>query len=90
MRDQMPEGYEIPLHKSLAEPVLWMGLPRPIFWGISLTTVMLVVIFQISYMSLVAILLGITSFIVCQILAHRDPEFYKVMIANSYYKKHYY
>ena len=90
MKDTIPEGFEVPLHKSVAEPILWMGLPRPILFAISLTTIMLVVIFQISYMSIIAIIHGISAYIACLQLTNRDPEFYKVILKNSVYKKHYY
>lgn len=29
--EELPEGYEIPIHRSLVQPLYWMGVPRNLF-----------------------------------------------------------
>ena len=30
-KEELPEGYEIPIHRSLVKPLYWMGVPRNLF-----------------------------------------------------------
>ena len=31
-KEELPEGYEIPIHRSLVKPLYWMGVPRNLFY----------------------------------------------------------
>lgn len=83
---ELPEGYEVPLHRSLSQPMLWMGLPRSLFF----LTVFAGIFGGIILKSFMAIGVAAAVYLMCRFLARYDKQFHQVFMANRYYKKFYY
>ena len=73
---KLPEGYIIPIHRSLIQPLYWMGVPRTILGG---------VIFKSFFVPVVALCVHFLF----KYLGSKDPDFYKVFWASKSYKKFY-
>ena len=83
---EYPEGYVIPLHRSLTRPMLWFGVPRNILILFSFLGIVGVAIFQ-------SIIFGVICFLCvlyARYLTSKDNQFHQVLWAKRYYKKIYY
>lgn len=83
---KLPEGYEIPLHRSLSMPMLWMGIPRPLFFLAIFFGIFAVMIFK----SMAMLIISFFMYLLFRWLARYDKQFHRVFLANRYYKKYYY
>jgi type IV secretion system protein VirB3 len=71
------DGFEVPLHRSLVEPMLLVGLPRRLALSLWLTTVSLVfVLHQIWFLPI-----GIAVHVVCAAVTRSDPYFFEILPA---------
>jgi len=87
MRDiSMPEGYEIPIHRSLTQPMLWMGIPRSLFFIAIFFGLFGAMIFK----SWIAVAISACLYSLFRFLARHDKEFHRVWFARRYYKSFYY
>lgn len=71
---QLPEGFEVPIHRSLTEPILIGGLPRN--FAILLWTPGMVVILGLYQLWFLPI--QIALHLVFVYLTRRDPDFFEV------------
>jgi type IV secretion system protein TrbD len=71
---QLPEGFEVPIHRSLTEPILIGGLPRT--FAILLWTPGMVVILGLYQLWFFPIQIALHLAFVY--LAKRDPHFFEV------------
>ncbi|HVV49361.1 MAG TPA: VirB3 family type IV secretion system protein [Polyangia bacterium] len=71
---QLPEGFEVPIHRSLTEPILIGGLPRN--FAILLWTPGMVVILGLYQLWFLPIQLAVH--LVFVFLTRRDPDFFEV------------
>jgi type IV secretion system protein TrbD len=71
---QLPEGFEVPIHRSLTEPILIGGLPRN--FAILLWTPGMVVILGLYQLWFLPIQLALHLVFVC--LTRRDADFFEV------------
>lgn len=75
MSEPLPDGYEVPVHLSLAEPILLAGVPRR-FAILSMTVTLLIVLglklwwFGIPF--------GLVIHTTAMALTHRDPLWFDV------------
>jgi type IV secretion system protein TrbD len=72
----VPEGFEVPIHRSLTEPILVAGLPRR--FAILLWTPGMVVVlglYQIWFLPIALALHGVFA-----ALTKRDPYFFEVFV----------
>ncbi|MBL4818867.1 MAG: VirB3 family type IV secretion system protein [Deltaproteobacteria bacterium] len=72
------DGFEVPVHRSLTEPILFAGVPRKIAilngtWTAALT---------LGAQSLIALPVGVAFHIVFALLTKIDPNFFDVLFSN--------
>lgn len=72
------DGYEVPLHKSLTEPVLFAGVPRKLA---SINAIFSVAI-GLGGQSWLAIPIGVGFHIVFAMLTKIDANFFEVLFRN--------
>ena len=73
-----PDGFEVPVHRSLTEPILFAGVPR----RIALLNGTLMAAFALGAQSLIAVPIGVVFHIVFALLTRIDPNFFDVLLAN--------
>lgn len=81
-----PEGYDIPIHRSLVQPLLWMGVPRNLF----LTNIFAVVFGAIFLKTWTVLFIGIGVHFVFKYLGSKDPQFHQVFFRSKSHKLYYY
>lgn len=72
------DGFEVPLHRSLTEPILFAGVPR----RLALINGTLMAALALGAQSLFAIPVGLVFHAVFAALTRIDPDFFEVLIAN--------
>jgi type IV secretion system protein TrbD len=70
----LPEGFEVPIHRSLTEPILLAGLPRN--FAFLLWTPGMVIILGLYQLWFIPIQVGLH--LLFAYLAKRDPHFFEV------------
>lgn len=81
----MTEGFEIPLHRSLTEPVLMAGAPRSLAISIGTLAAAVGLGLQLWVPGLLIWLLGHSAAV---FLARRDPDFMLTLIRALRHKEH--
>lgn len=82
---EYPEGYVVPLHRSLTRPMMWFGVPRTILILFSFLGILGVFIFQ----SLIFGGICFLCLLFARYLASKDNQFHQVLWAKRYYQKTY-
>jgi type IV secretory pathway TrbD component len=78
------EGFEIPIHRSLTEPILIAGAPR----ALAIINGTITAALGLQLRSWLAIPLGIAIHVVAAVLAKRDPDFVEVFIRHLRLPRH--
>ena len=81
----MLDGYEIPLHRSLAEPILMAGAPRSAAIGIGTLSAALALGLRLWIPGLVVWVAGHSLAV---LMARSDPDFLAVAIRSARHKEH--
>lgn len=81
----MTEGFEIPLHRSLTEPVLMAGAPRNLAISIGTLAAAVGLGLQLWIPGLLIWVLGHSGAV---FLARRDPDFMATLIRALRHKEH--
>lgn len=81
----MTEGYEIPLHRSLTEPILMAGAPRNAAIAIGTLSAALALGLRLWIPGLLLWMLGHTAAV---FMARSDPDFMAVASRSSRHKAH--
>ncbi len=81
----MLDGYEIPLHRSLAEPILMAGAPRSAAIAIGTLSAALALGLRLWIPGLVVWVVGHSLAV---LLARSDPDFLTVAIRSARHKEH--
>ena len=81
----MLEGYEIPLHRSLAEPILMAGAPRSAAIAIGTIAAALALGLRLWIPGLVVWVAGHSLAV---LMARSDPDFLAVAIRSARHKEH--
>ena len=81
----MLDGYEIPLHRSLAEPILMAGAPRSAAIAIGTLSAALALGFRLWIPGLVVWVAGHSLAV---LMARSDPDFLPVAIRSARHKEH--
>jgi type IV secretion system protein TrbD len=76
--EKMPEGFSVPIHRSLTAPVMLGGLPRKI----AILNGTVIISFVVGAHNLWILPLGILSHLVLIALHRRDPEILAVLKRN--------
>lgn len=85
-REDLPEGYEIPIHRSLVVPRLWMGVPRKMF----ITELLLGVTGGIFLKTWTVLFVVIGLHYLNRHLTKKDPLYLQVFLRAIRHKKFYY
>lgn len=70
------DGLEVPVHRSLVEPMLMAGLPRTV--GFVLWTT--VAAFAMGLRQVWVLPIGIALHIVCAAVTRSDPHFFEIIV----------
>ena len=81
----MAEGYEIPLHRSLTEPILMAGAPRPAAIAIGTLAAAVGLGLQLWIPGLVLWTVGHSAAV---FMARSDPDFMAVASRSTRHKEH--
>lgn len=81
----MVEGYEIPLHRALAEPILMAGAPRSAAIAIGTLAAVLALGLRLWIPGLVVWIAGHSTAV---FLARFDPDFLTVAIRSARHREH--
>ena len=81
--DELP-GFQVPIHRSLTEPILIAGAPR----GLTIINGSVAAALGLHLHSWLAIPLALLIHIVAVILAKKDPEFLEVYLRHLRLPKH--
>jgi type IV secretion system protein TrbD len=81
----MLDGYEIPLHRSLAEPILMAGAPRSAAIAIGTVSAALALGLQLWIPGLIVWTAGHSLAV---LVARSDPDFLTVAIRSARHKEH--
>ena len=81
----MADGYEIPLHRSLTEPILMAGAPRTAAIAIGTLAAAVGLGLQLWIFGLVIWVLGHSAAVV---MARSDPDFMAVAGRSTRHKEH--
>ena len=79
------QGYEIPLHRSLAEPILMAGAPRSAAIAIGTLSAALALGLRLWIPGLVVWVAGHSLAV---LMARSDPDFLAVAIRSARHKEH--
>jgi len=72
------DGFEVPIYRSLVEPILYAGVPRKL----ALINGTMTAAFALGAQSLIAIPIGVVFHIVLARLTKIDPNFLGTLLAN--------
>ena len=81
----MADGYEIPLHRSLTEPILMAGAPRTAAIAIGTLAAAVGLGLQLWIFGLLLWVLGHSAAVV---MARSDPDFMAVASRSTRHKEH--
>jgi type IV secretory pathway TrbD component len=71
-----PDGFEIPIHRSLTQPIMFAGLPRN--FGLLLWTMVAALVLGLHQVWILPI--GVMLHAVFAAVARRDPQFFDVFL----------
>ena len=83
--EDLPAGYEVPLHRSLTQPLFWGGVPR----NVLLAEVLAGVVGGIFFKTLIVPGIAVCVHFICRYLGQFDPNFLGVFWNNKNYKSYY-
>lgn len=84
--DKLPDGYAIPIHRSLIRPILWMGVPRTIFIG----NLLFILLGSILLKTWTVLFVGIASHFLFKYLTSKDHQFFDIFLRAKKHKLYYY
>lgn len=77
---------QVPVFKSLAKPVYWSGLPRPIFFAIFISALILFFVFGSIYVAIPITLV----YMFFKLLVREDRRIFDILAESFKTKGHYY
>ena len=80
-----PEGFELPIHRSLIEPILLGGVPRPI----GLLNGTIAAAFGLGMQSWIIIPVSVVLHIAAVIATKQDPQFFECFKRHINQKNYY-
>lgn len=86
MKQKLPDGFEIPVHRSLVKPMFWMGVPRNIF----LSNVFLGILGGIIFKTFLVVVVVVLLHFLFKYLGSKDPQFHLVFWRAKNHKTIYY
>ena len=85
-RDNLPEGYEIPIHRSLVEARLWMGVPRKMF----IVEILSAIAGGVFMKTWTVLFVAVGIHYLNRHLTQKDSRFLEVFVRSLQHKKFYY
>ena len=86
MEKNLPEGYEIPIHRSLVAPLYWMGIPRNLFIG----EIVFAVLGGLIFKTFTVIIIAAIAHYIFRFLGQQDAQFHEVFWHSRQHKNFYY
>lgn len=86
MKQKLPEGFEVPVHRSLVKPMFWMGVPRNLF----LTNVFIGIFGGIIFKTFLVVAVVVLLHFLFKYLGSKDPQFHEVFWRAKNHKTIYY
>ena len=83
--NQTPEGYEVPLHRSLTQPLFWGGVPR----NVLIAEFLIGVVGGILLKTLIVPVIAVAIHFLFRFLGQEDPYFLDVFWRSKDYKSYY-
>ena len=85
-KEELLEGYEIPIHRSLVKPLYWMGVPRNLF----ITEILFAVLGGIFMKTWTVLFVAVAAHYLFRHLGQQDPQFHQVFWQGKSHKSYYY
>lgn len=83
--EKIPDGYEIPIHRSLTRPMYWGGVPRNILLAEVITAVFGGLLLKTWIVPVLCFLIHMLF----RYLGQQDPQFHEVFWRAKDYKPYY-
>lgn len=83
--NEKPDGYYIPVHKSLIDPFLMAGVPTNFFIMLSSMTVSIGVMLKMYWFMGIAIVM----YLVVRNYTKKDPQFFETLLAHFKEKRYF-
>lgn len=84
-KEDLPEGYIVPIHRSLTQEIYWAGVPR----NILLLEVFGGILGGVIFKSFSVIVVMVILHFVCRYFGQKDPKFLEVYWRGKDYKSFY-
>ena len=84
-KEELPEGFVIPVHRALTQPLYWMGVPRNVLLVEIFGSIFAVLIFKTFLVPFIAI--GIH--VLLRYFGQQDQYFMDIFMRARKYKKYY-
>lgn len=84
-KEELPLGYVVPFHRSLTQPMLWMGVPR----NLLVVEFLIAVVGGVIFKTFMVVGLAAAIHILFRYLAHKDPQFHEVFLRSLRHKLYY-
>lgn len=85
VKEEVPEGYVIPFHRSLTQPMYWMGVPRLVL----ILEVFGAILGGVIFKTLIVPFAAVAVHFLFRYFGGKDPDFHKVFWASKSYKSYY-
>lgn len=80
------DGYYAPIHRSLVQPIYWMGVPRSLLLAEVFLSILCGAVFKTFFVVFVAIV----AHFIFRYLGSKDKLFLDVFLASRKHKNYYY
>ena len=80
------QGYEVPIHRALTQPIYWMGVPRGLLFLEFIGALLGGLIFK----TFMVVAIAFFAHMLCRYLGTQDPDFLGVFMGASWHKIYYY
>ena len=84
-KEELPEGFVIPVHRALTQPLYWMGVPRNVLLVEIFGSIFAVLIFKTFLVPLIAVCIHI----ILRYFGQQDQHFLDIFMRARKYKKYY-
>lgn len=80
------QGYEVPIHRALTQPIYWMGVPR----GLLFLEVIGALLGGLIFKTFMVVVIAFFAHMLFRYLGTQDPDFLGVFFRASKHKLYYY
>lgn len=84
-KEQYPQGFEIPIHRSITRPIFWGGVPR----NLLISEILVGILGAVFFKTWIIPVLAVISHFIFRYLGQKDPQFLEVFWRSKDYEDYY-